>query len=632
SSFPDNPDFDFELPHDLSQDDLDHLREYMTYVKAIDTDHVDSLFDQMPSKDSADVLCSLWYLLPETREPISNAISSEYQRLGGATGAIEAYAYAANEIGDSARHAYESVAVTSNLGIGVPYEVLLRACGIEYNDWRDMCVAQKPVWGLLYDDIDQENQNLVYRTRNHIVTRVLVNLINAGRGHAGEFRVLKRLVSACTSSTVPYRTFLVDLLVKNEKKLRSMLTYKQGVELFQTALQAFPGDDDLIEHHFGIWHRVVGNDYEAAYDQFQKALEKGAYKYSGRAERKEFIHTSMGATIVDMVKEGKVSREEALESVRQHLREASHPSFFNPHTDHVFANLLFILAKSEAEEDIDAITLTSLAEALATIEHSLQMMGAVGKKFRRYEGSVSTLLQLQYKILGTVDNIDELISYAESSFLEGKNQCGFEIVVRRMLADVEAERRAGASNIGGNYKGVADYIKDCLTKIRSSASQPTPGFVAAKIDLTIRWRLQATRGPIDWKELRKDLEFVLESPQYRDDVVRMYYLAVALFHLGEFTEANSVFEILKRKNPTRGLRIGTRNYYVGKEGSPKRVQAEVRHQHDRTYAYIPEISLELEAFGPVRVGDTGIANCYVAFSLAGPTAQFGDLRENLELA
>lgn len=617
-----SPDTTLELHHTLDDAELASLEGYLVKVGADSPENAKATIASVPSADATDILCSLWYLLPDTRAQLSASLHDEYVRLGGASGSIECFARAASDLGDRARAAYECVAVTSNLGMGLPLEVLIRTIQLSYDEWAQMCVDGKPVWGLLYDETDQETGNIVFKTRNHIVARVLLELVNGGAGHAGEFRVLRDLVSACVVGTIPYRAFIVDLLVARRRRLESILSYQQGCELYEIATTNFPHGDSLIEHHYGNWHRQKGGDPLTAYSQYEKALRTSHYQYAERSERPELIHTSMAAAVVEMVRKGRQTRETALELVQNHLREATSPSFLDPHTDHVFANLLFQLARVEGDDGRDEISLRSLAEALRTIERTLQLIGSAGNRTTFFVDRIRALHELQRNIISSITDVDTAIKFADECFENSQSQAGFEVVVRLLLADAEESGR------GGDYKRAYEYIDRCIARVSESGRSPTPELYASRADVFIRWRLQQPKGPIDWRALRDDLERVVRDPKYQNDIVRMYYFALALFHCEEYTTANAIFVSLRRQNPNYRIRTGMRNWLAGKEGLPVRLQGEVRKAHGKTYIYSPQLGTEMEAFGrEVYQSEGAIVQFYVEFSMSGPYAVFERPRE-----
>ncbi len=618
-SFPLIPDGIIELSHLLDDAEIGQLPEFLVALGiSTDVEQAKQQVEAIPKKDAEDILCSLWYLLPETKGTLAASIQDEYARLGGVSGVITAYAKEASELSDHARRAYEFVAVCSGLNIGLPLEVLISALGIGYADWMDMCVDQRPVWGLLYDDSDEDSGNIVFHTRNHVVTKILLELVNGGPGHAGEFRILKELVGACTRSTVPYRSFLVDLLVTRRRRLAEILSYDWGVELYEIAMTTFPSDDRTIAHHFGTWHRWVGKNPSSAYQQYQKALDTRDYPYTQRIEPKGHIHTSMAATVVELVRQGEQDRDNALELVEMHLQEARRDAFVDPYSDHVFANALFQLSKY-GSSGADPTSLHSVAEALRTIEGSLQLIGAAGRQRREFSDDIRALQELQGTILDSIDDVEEVMRFADEAFDRAGSQSGFEVVARRLLRDAETS----SGKKGSFYKKADDYISSCIERIEQSGQEVSVDLVATRVDVFVRWRLQHTRGPVEWQRLRDDLERVTADRKYGEDLVKLYYLALALFHLEDFTRAEAMFRSLQRMNPSRMVRIGRRNAYLGDEGFPKRVQVEIRSSHNRRYVYVPALGLDLEVYGRFSERQEGaVDHCYIVFSVAGPFAVF----------
>ncbi len=623
---PTTPDETLELAYQLSTNEIGHLKLLLVRVGAAlsESDAQDAI-SRVQTKAAEDILCSLWYLLPRTRASLSSAIQDEYCRLGGVTGAIEGFATAASELGSQARIAYECVAVASNLDIGLPLEVMLRAAGMNYSEWRDVSHDGKPLWGLLYDDIEEESHNIVFFTRNEVVTRVLVGLVNGGIGHAGEFRVLKQIVGACTIGTPPYRSALIDILVRGRRKLEKILTFEQGVELYELAFETFPEQDRALRHHFGLWIRDTGRDAPRAYEEYHKALETEDYRYSSKTEPTELIHTSMAAAVVENVTAGQQDRGTGLEMVREHLRQASNPRFFNPYTAHVFANLLFRLSQQGGPVPEDtSVSIESVAEALHTIERMLQIIGAEGRKRIQFASNIQMLTELQSNILSAVDDIDELRSHAFDLLSRTGQQTGCEVVGRKLL------HRAMSSDRGSDYKAVFDYLKEVEGKVAESRQELAVGLLALRVDLIVRWRLQRTRGPVEWEPFRDDLERVLASSKYRDDFIKMYYHGVSLFQCGDYTKGNVVFEKMRTQiRPNRAVSRGLRNFFVGKEGFPRRFQGTLKMHHERYSVYCPDLATEIFVNRPPSgARNEATIHFYIAFSMYGPVAVSNPPDEN----
>ena len=323
-------DDEYELPFLLDSDELERLPQTLVAVGAAeDIQDAQNAIHRIPTRNATDILCSLWYLVPYTRGQITASLQDEYCRLGMSSEAIRALASLTDSVNSVARTAYEFVAVCSNLNIGVPLEVLVHGLRVSYSEWLTMCVEGNPIWGLLYDDLSSDD-SVIYSTRNEVVTRVLVDLVNGGLGHTGEYNRLKTLVSACQIGTPVYRTFLHELLVKSRAKLNGILSFEQGLELYEMAETSFPEKDRSIAHHHGIWIADAGKDPLRAYRQFERALVTPDYPFASGNEPKEIVHTSMAAAVVANARMSNDSSDSALAQIREHLRQAENSLFFPP--------------------------------------------------------------------------------------------------------------------------------------------------------------------------------------------------------------------------------------------------------------------------------------------------------------
>ena len=62
------------------------------------------------------------------------------------------------------------------------------------------------------------------------------------------------------------------------------------------------------------------------------------------------------------------TRSTGFELIREHLRQASSLTFFNAHTAHVAANILFEMSQQNGKTSTDTVGLTAISEALYEIE------------------------------------------------------------------------------------------------------------------------------------------------------------------------------------------------------------------------------------------------------------------------
>lgn len=569
--------------------------------------------ERVPSRHATDILCSLWYLIPETRQQFTESLRDEYFRLGAAKEVVgEIASRAVSDSGTIAHDAYEFVTVASSLDIGLPVEVLVRALGVDYADWIETVGVGRPLWGLLYDAHDESNDTVAYFTRNEVVTRVLLDLVNGSVGHAGEFRILKRLLAACNGGSLVYRNFALSVLVRARKRLGEFLSYEQGLELFDIAKKALPFEDRILEHHRGIWMQDVGNHDALAYRQFEKALLTEIYPGADRDAPKEHIHTSMASAVVKMIKAGEQDPNKGALLVQDHLRQASSSRFFNPHTSHVSALLLFNLSELQTDSQDSSLALGYLVEALQEIERARQVVG--GRRDVRFRKHLEMMTDLEKRVLASVPDDVELRALAKEMFDGSGSQVGFEIAARRLLVEASKLSR------GRDFNIVNDYLNDCMTAIESASRTPSVALLVVRVDLFVRWTIQRFKAT-PWTELRDDLSDILKDVQYRDDVIRTFYLAVTLFHCNQVTEANALFATLRRWQPTAfGLRE-VRCFFLGDTGAPKRFQGTFRRDLGRWYFEIPELNVSILSRAPATHGSGATGHAYIGFALNGPLAQ-----------
>ena len=612
------PDVEIELSNDLDHEEVEALPALLLRVNAFaDEAAARQAIAEMHSRNASDILCSLWYLVPETRATLSLALEDEYFRLGNSVTTVTGIAEeAARTFGEKARLAYECAAVCSGFQIGIPTEVLVRVLEISFEEWYEMCLSGKPLWGLIYPEENADTGDVVYVTRNEVVTTVLLRLLNGGLGHTGEYRRLLDLIAVCTVGTPPYRAFLIDLLVRNRRKLQDKFTLNQGMEIFALATQTFPYPDKTMEHHYGLWLKDQGADSTEAYQQLEKALMAPDYPHAQTSERPEHIHTSLAAVVLSQVREGSRTAESGLEAVREHLRLAQSPGFFNPHTTHVFGTLLLDLATMQRDSHTPSVTtLEAVGEAIPAIERALQVIGSGGAKMQRYSKDLEMLTGLQARILGSIDDVETLAEFAKELFRSTRSQIGFEVVARKLLYEASKKDR------GRSYLKVKEYLDECFEICEKDGVQPRERLIAVRVDLYIRWQIQKTSGQVNWALIRDDLQRLLQSPWFRNDPIKMFYCAVALYHTDQITEANALFTMLRSTASVPNLKGSIRAYFLGREGAPKRYQGFVRRSHDRLYMEVGELGTDL----PIYDGGSGLhtgasRHCYVGFSLNGPRA------------
>jgi hypothetical protein len=621
-----NPRFPYQeaqLDYQLGDVDLGHLESFLVLHQiAADKDAASRMVKTVPANRASDILCSLWYLVPDTKQQIEASLESEYFRLGSAGRVVESLAEQARSGADIARRAYEIVAVASSLDLAVPVEVLVRAVAAgSYSDWLEQFGYGQPLWGLLYDDFDIEQNTYSYRTRNLVVTEVLVRLIDQGMGHAGRYRVLKDLVSACRGGNELYRAFLAQLLVKRRAKLESFLYSEEGLELFDLAYEDGGTDAALMLHHKGLWLRHRGDDAAGAYALMEKALSLAAADQTQR-ESRENIHVSMAAAIADRLERGEIGAPDALESVRSHLAEARARGYFDTHVSYVLAKTLVRVARRSNEAQT---TIESACKALSEVDRGLLAIGGSAKNLARNYQGIERLLEVQRSVvqLFSGENIRQI-----SSALSGDAAAiAVELQARLLL------REAANSGQGRRFNEIMELLDPAIAAISMEQWPRQLGLREVRALTMIRWRLSTTRGEVNWGVLQADVAVLLKSPQYSADAVWRYYHALATFHLNQVQLAMAEFSALRPLARHQPAANTMRNFLLGKEGHPHRLQGIFHRSHDRKYVSLSQLELDAEANeAPSHLKEGDTCHCYLAFRLTGIRAYFGDPKEqNLDL-
>ena len=577
------PIHELEISELLTDKEISNLTELITKLGI--SQNASEMTKKIVDRQSRDVLSSLWYLLDQTKEPIASSLKDEFERLGSPQQLIASVAQGAASAGDAAKKTYEIVTVFTELGLSIPIEILVSALHINYDEFLEMNSDGQYLWGLIYDEYDNECSTITFKTRNDVVTKVLLDLVNRGFGHSGELRVIKEVIDACDGSSVKYRNFIEDVLVRHRYKLEKIFDYQQGLSLFNLALDKVNHSDRALEHHKGLWMQKVGKCYSAAYKQLEKAIQTEQYPGSTQTEHIEHIHTSLAATVTKAIREGEYPPQTGLEIVKDHIRKAKRPKMFSAHNAHVIASVYFELAQqSGSDEEDKSIQMSTASEALKIIEETVQIIGPKGDRKFRNQKSLSMLEILQSKVIEIFRNIENLTERAEEEFERNQSQSGFVLVARKMLID---------SRKGRNFNLVRKYLEDCFSIIEAKRMEIDRELIQTKVDLLVRWYFQKPINNIDWQSFKADVVKLSQSNPYDDDPLRSFYLAVACVHTNDMTTAQSIFHALRRLKLKQYYPSMIRCYYVDDNGNPKSFQGTLRSSVDRFYVSIPEINTDV---------------------------------------
>lgn len=550
------------VPTEFTDNELSALPDYLVQLGVARS--VQDASDRMIPRGfrfSKDVLCGLWYLLPQTHSAIEDSLVEEYRSLGQTEEIVQRFARAAGGARSIAKTAYELVTTTSGFdGMALPVEVLVSALGISYSEWTLHCREQKPLWGLLYDEEYPSAESYAYRTRNQIVTDVLLRALNQGTsGHTGEYRCLKLLLGSCTSSGPQYKQFIYDVLVARRQLVEKRFTLVQALELYDVAIGAYPRTLGVVEHQRAIVKRRLGGDAEEVYGDLRKLIARAGDRAIQDQDSLDNLHTSAAATLNQLIRDHRVDAATAGETVFQHISAALAIDQFSLHACHVHAKSLLTIAAELREVDRRAYLVNlERASRIASKGHSLLRHGSFrGEHDKSAHESKKLFEELRIDVAMAFSSLEDAERVAAAVFAENGDQSGLAYVAR-MLAE-----KAIQSGNGSAFKQSLDYLDSCHRLIQSRGASPSDELRVARLELLIVWRIEGGRGGVDWEIVRKDIETIVGNPVYSSDATWTFYLAVAEYNLGNFAEAEARFQLLRSQNLPWHIKNAVRCHYLG---------------------------------------------------------------------
>jgi hypothetical protein len=583
--------------------------------------------DKAASKSATDVLSALYYLLPETRSRISDSLRGEYTRLGDRASLRNLIIGGYRQGAELLKRTYDYVAVASKYHAPVPMEVLVSALGQDYESWRSMTQQEGLAFGLFYQEESLDAESVTYRTRNHVVSDIIVTYINGGVGvRGGEMARLKELLQACNGTAPAYRDFCHRILLPpkergEEKPPLYRLDHAERIALFDVAITALPVEDPVLLHHKGIWEGRSG-DTASARQTFDRAIKAKPYPYSTRIEAPEHIHTSAAANEVRAIKNDQVDRDEGKRNALHHLERALSTYFFNASAIHTKARLVAELADlTQNPGQPDADWFDMIGWALSDIDRSMLQLKTefAGPKERK---DIEMLDEARDEILSRCLRLGDDLKAAEDVWNRFRSQEGFTIVGRRLFG---AAQRAG-KDAGKLFKKAFDHCHECLTKVLDAGAEPAGSLIEVQLHIYFQWQVRRRvmsggTDEINWKMIGGFASRLTRSVRTEGDPFYRYLGALSQAHLGDWAKANSTFEALRRGQAPPWLLHEPRDYLMNAKGGMREVQGIVTRAGSERFLKVDELGQD---FRIARSGawslDGDIAHAYVRFSYAGPLA------------
>ena len=556
---------DCEISVEFTSAEFAALPEYLVKLGIAPT--LERARAMMPApglRGSRDVLCALWYLLPQTKGAIEDSLIEEYFRLGGVENVISAIAAEARESLGTLKRSYEYVTAVSGLeNAALPVEVLVSALKVSYGEWLEHCSGQRPVWGLLYEDTYSGAETYSYRTRNYVVTEVLLRAINYGSiGSSGQFRLLKDLLAACTSSTAPYKSFIFDLLVSKRRIVQARFTLEQAMELYDTALAAYPGELGIVRHHQCLVKRGLGGDPVSVYEELRHLIAVAEDAIVGESDSRGNLHTSAAAALTQAVRDGKVDAQEGADRIFEHIGTAIALDQLSMHTHHVHAVALIKLTSTVRDRDPKA-SILYLERASRIIDRALLLLGPIASRTARRGTDALMFEGLNDELSMAINGTDAFKAKALEAFEKVRDQSALALWARVAL------REARLGDRGRDYRKVDVALRDIFSRIEAAKQPPSTELLICRAEMVVSWHLDHGKGPVFWEQFESDVATILKARVHSADVLWIFYLGVAYYNLRKFPEAEICFQRLRSARLEREFLGPIRCFYFGEKGEPQ---------------------------------------------------------------
>ena len=575
------------------------------------------------SRHTRDTLSSLYWLIPETRGAISASVRDEYFRLGDSAALTRVVIGKYTESGQILQGAYAFVATAARYGTPLPIEVLVSALNIPYGDWLEAATPDAPAWGLLYPDSPPDADTVYYRPRSAVVTDIVLQILNGGRlSHGGEVRLLRNLLSACTGTQPQYREFCTRTLVPYSKLTH--LTYEEGIQLYDDAIDALPLDDRTLLHHKGLWIKNRGKRPTLARTVLTNALHAPNHPYATKTEPEEHIYTSLAANELDAMDAGAVSLDEGQAAVRQYLDRARSAGFFNLRAVHVGARLTTQLLSRTRSSLMIGDRFRIANEALRDVDQALLSLHVQTGEFVSHATSedIEMFDSKRHELLVETSLRGEVEAQATSLWEDHRNQEGLILAARaRYGAAVSADR-------GTIFRDAYDYCKAAMATVRQIGADPAPGLFEIALLVYYHWQVARQRRrnflkrSVDWSAVADYSEAVLRSPTFgHGSHLYRYLRALAAAHLDDWTAASAIWAELRKSGMPRERLFQRRDPLLTDDGVPRVIQGVVTEAGPKRFLMVADLGrdfvLAREQSWPAP---GGVAHANILFSFAGPTA------------
>lgn len=609
-----------ELSHQFDTSEWERIPAYLTLI-GVETsiqaarERIDHIGRQLVK----DTLSVLYWLFSQTRQSIEASVRSEFLSLGDPNIIRKVVSGSQYSSTLMLRNAYGMVAVADKYRVPLPIEVLVAALEIDYGIWLEAAKAGGPVWGILYSVDDEEGDGEYYRTRNSLITEMIVSTINGGtQKRSGEVAILTSLIQACRDKTSPvYREFCVRLLVPGSRL--DGLEYSQGIQLYDAAISSLSHPDQTLMHHKGLWIKNVGRDPLGAIEAFDEALRTPPYPYTARQEASEHIYTSRAAACLQAIQAGLMPQDEGKAQVIDNLARARATDFFNPHAVHVNAKHSATLIEAiGVDEPVDVCSIA--ASTLGDIDNALNVLESPIHHVALDKQSIHALKQVRDEVLGVAADSVQVSERAQEIFEQYKSQLGFVLQARKLLAVAEQ------SGKGAHFSKAYNYVLANRRTIEEAGVEIEFSLLEVQLQIYYRWKitrcmLSEVVGHVDWILVKELSEDVLRHHQSERNVLFRFLHALSLAHLNEWANSQLDFMQIRQAGLANAMLWRPRALLVNSKGGPRSVQGVIRDGAGRKMLFSEEFQTDVlcdKRGNWPREGE--VTHAWIEFSFGGAFA------------
>ena len=608
----------FHLNDALSETEWTRLPEFLLKLGvSTSLDEAKQELASAESRSARDIFATLFFLLPDVRATLKNAIEEQYFRLGDQSGLKRFVMGGLEQALGVLRDAWAMTAVADRYKSPLPIEVLVNALGIDYTSWLDASRSVGNAFGLLYEQTSDDGQTIWFKTRNSIVTDILVRAVNGCKfGYSGELSFVKKMIEGSRGhSSSVYRDFIANILIPNENVKH--LSPDDGLDLYDLAVDVLHAGDKAIEHHRGLWLKNFLDDPIAAEASLRKALDTANYPYASRLESNRNIHTTIAANELRKIDKGLVSFETGRENVTNELAKARSIQDCDPRIAHVQGKLVARLVRFKNGE-VDQDTMFLMNRALADIDRAILTVCTGRHAARRSVTDETSLEQAREELQSLVTDIDVVKKNAQLLWEQFKSQTGF-VLASRLL-----HRKAVNSNRGKDFNAADNYCLSCISTIEAAHCNVDKTLFEVALHNLCRWQfpmLGVSISPPDWIRVKHLCVEVLADCDLSADPFTRFVYAVALAQEGAWADANANFRRLRANSIPFETLHAPRTVLVDDSGAPRKVEGTVRVSGDTKFLSIGELGTDVECSRRDRWRGDGLDDfAFIEFAFSGPRA------------